>query len=155
RRGFSAAIRRIRGTVSAGSGGRPGCGGYFPHPCRFVTHTTPYGNGTGADEESGQHTAPLAVAAGMAADVARSRRQLILENALLRQQVVILHRPAKRPRLTALDRGLLVPLAGRLSVWAQALVIVRPETVPRLHRQEFLLLLPPKSTSLASEVSTP
>ena len=59
----------------------------------------------------------------MAADVARSRRELILENALLRQQVLILRRPAKRPRLTALDRGLIVLLASRLRTWAQALVI--------------------------------
>ena len=41
--------------------------------------------------------APLAVAAGMATDVARSRHELVLENALLRQQVLILHRHAKRP----------------------------------------------------------
>ncbi len=99
--------------------------------------------------------APLAVAAGMAADVARSRRELILENALLRQQVVILHRPAKRPRLTALDRGLLVLLAGRLRTWAQALVIVPPETVLRWHRQGFRLVWRRTSTPRAPEARTP
>ncbi len=56
--------------------------------------------------------APLAVAAGLAADAVRSRHELALENALLRQQVVILHRHAKRPRFTALDRGLIVLPAG-------------------------------------------
>ena len=40
---------------------------------------------------------PLAVAAGAAADVARSRREPVLENALLRQQVLILRRRATRP----------------------------------------------------------
>ena len=39
------------------------------------------------------------------------------------------------PRLTATDRGLLVLLASRLRSWADALVIVRPETVPRWRRQ--------------------
>ncbi len=82
---------------------------------------------------------PLAVAVGAAADATRSRSALLLENALLRHQLVVLSRSAKRPRLTAADRGLLVLLASRLRAWAGALVIVRPETVLRWHRAGFRL----------------
>ena len=78
---------------------------------------------------------PVALAAGLAADLTRSRGDLLLENALLRQQVLVLHRAARRPRLTPLDHGLLVLLASRLRTWAGALLIVQPETVLRWHRQ--------------------
>ena len=63
---------------------------------------------------------PLAVAAGAAADATRSRSALLLENALLRHQLVVLSRSVKRPRLTAADRGLLVLLASWLRAWAGA-----------------------------------
>ncbi len=82
---------------------------------------------------------PLALAAGAAADAARSRSDLLLENALLRHQLLVLGHTAKRPRLTVADRGLLVLLASRLRTWADALVIVRPETVLHWHRQGFRL----------------
>src|SRR5919202_5189398 len=72
---------------------------------------------------------PIALAAGLAADLSRSRGDLLLENALLRQQVLVLRRTVKRPTLTPLDRGLLVLLASRLRTWAGALLIVQPETV--------------------------
>ena len=88
---------------------------------------------------------PLAVAAGVAADATRSRSALLLENALLRHQLVVLSRSAKRPRLTAADRGLLILLASRLRAWAGALIIVRPETVLRWHREGFRLFWRRKS----------
>ncbi len=93
---------------------------------------------------------PLALAAGAAADAARSRSDLLLENALLRHQLLVLGRTARRPRLTAADRGLLVLLASRLRTWADALVIVRPETVLRWHRQGFRLFWRWKSTPRAT-----
>src|SRR5215212_6116841 len=83
---------------------------------------------------------PVALAAGLAADLTRSRGDLLLENALLRQQVLVLRRTAKRPTFTCWDRGLLVLLASRLRTWAGALLIVRPETVLRWHRQGFRLV---------------
>ena len=89
--------------------------------------------------------APVAVAAGAAADATRSRSALLLENALLRDQLVVLNRSVKRPRLSAADRGLLVFLASQLRAWADALVIVRPETVLRWHRQGFRLFWRRKS----------
>src|SRR5215210_3315292 len=82
---------------------------------------------------------PLTLAAGLATDIVRSRR------ALLRQQVLILNRSAKRPALTPLDRGLLILLASRLRTWAGALLIVRPETVLRWHRQGIRLVWRRKS----------
>jgi hypothetical protein len=41
------------------------------------------------------------------------RTALIAENLLLRQQVVVLRRQAKRPRLRPFDRRLLATLVGR------------------------------------------
>jgi len=73
----------------------------------------------------------------VAPDATRSRSALLLENALLRHQLVVLSRAVKRPQLTAADRGLLVLLASRLRTRADALVIVRTETVLRWHRQGF------------------
>src|SRR5437763_16660276 len=83
--------------------------------------------------------ASLAVVTGVVADATRSRADLPLENALLRHHLVILGRAVKRPRLAATDRGLLVLLASRLHTWANALVIVQPETVLRWHREGFRL----------------
>src|SRR5215216_5365024 len=90
---------------------------------------------------------PVALAAGLAADLTRSRGELLLENALLRQQLLVLRRTVKRPTLTPLDRGLLVLLASRLRAWAGALLIVQPETVLRWHRQGFRLFWRRKSVS--------
>jgi putative transposase len=98
---------------------------------------------------------PLAVAVGAAADAARCRRDLVLENALLRQQLLVLHRQSKRPRLTTGDRGLLVLLAGRLPTWAHALVIVQPATVLRWHRQGFRLFWRRKSAPRATASRIP
>ncbi len=82
---------------------------------------------------------PPSLATGLATDLVRRRRDLLLENAFLRQQVIVLSRTAKRPPFTSWDRGLLVLLASRLCTWAGALLIVQPETVLRWHRQGFRL----------------
>jgi len=98
---------------------------------------------------------PLTLVAGVTSDARRSRAELVLENALLRQQLIILSRAPKRPQLTATDRGLLVLLASRLRTWAEVLVIVRPETVLRWHRQGFRLLWRRKSAPHATAVRIP
>ena len=77
---------------------------------------------------------------GAAADLVRSRSELVAENALLRQQLIVLARTAKRPRLSRADRPLLVLLASRVRAWRQALLIVQPETLLRWHRAGFRLL---------------
>ena len=53
-------------------------------------------------------------------DLGRSKSELIAENALLRQQLVILKRQVKRPTFTKTDRILLVLLARLVSTWQQA-----------------------------------
>ncbi len=53
------------------------------------------------------------LATGLVTDLLRSKQDLVLENALLRQQLIVLNRSVKRPALTATDRGLLVVL-GRV-----------------------------------------
>ena len=50
--------------------------------------------------------------AGTLADLRRSKPELAAENALLRQQLVVLTRSVKRPRCTPADRTLLVLLAA-------------------------------------------
>jgi putative transposase len=72
-------------------------------------------------------------------DLARPKSQLIQENALLRQQLVILQRQVKRPHLNCHDRFFLLVLAGRVANWKQALLIIQPDTLLRWHRQGFRL----------------
>jgi putative transposase len=69
--------------------------------------------------------------------VVRSRAQLLAENALLRQQLLVLRRSVKRPAVTWADRALLVLLAGRVRAWRQALLLVQPATLLRWHRAGF------------------
>jgi len=84
-------------------------------------------------------------------DLARSKSELVAENALLRQQLIIL----KRPACTRTDRMLLVLLARMVRTWKQALLIVQPETLLRWHRQGFRLFWKYKSraASLKPKVS--
>jgi len=72
-----------------------------------------------------------------ALDLTRSKSELILENALLRQQLIILQRQTKRPKLTWKDRSLIVLLSSKLRMWKEALIIVQPDTVLRWHRELF------------------
>ena len=76
---------------------------------------------------------------GTLADLARSKSELMAENALLRQQLIILKRQLKRPACTKTDRILLVLLARAVRAWKQTLFIVQPETLLRWHRELFHL----------------
>ncbi len=77
------------------------------------------------------------LALNAALDLTRSKSELILENALLRQQLIILQRQTKRPKLTWRDRSLIVLLSSKLRAWKDALIIVQPDTVLRWHRELF------------------
>jgi putative transposase len=66
-----------------------------------------------------------------------SRADLIAENAMLRQQLIVLNRQIKRPQLTNGDRIRLVFLARCTQFWQQALHIVQPDTLLRWHRDLF------------------
>ncbi|MFN2183966.1 MAG: integrase, partial [Anaerolineae bacterium] len=70
-------------------------------------------------------------------DMTRSKQELVLENALLRQQLSVLQRQIRRPKLSWRDRALIVLLTSKLRSWRQALVIVQPDTVLRWHRDLF------------------
>lgn len=72
-------------------------------------------------------------------DLSRSRSQLIAENALLRQQLIILQRQFKKPCFTQSDRLWLVLLASRVKHWKDVLLILKPETLLHWHRQGFRL----------------
>jgi len=67
----------------------------------------------------------------------RDRSQLALENLALRQRLAILRRRVVRPRLRHAERAFWVSLARVWDRWRSALIIVRPETVLRWHRQGF------------------
>jgi hypothetical protein len=79
----------------------------------------------------------LPLITGLAEDVLRTRSELVTENALLRQQLIVVsrkvHRPAFRPR----ERGLLVLLARLVPLWRDALLLVKPDTLLRWHRAGF------------------
>ena len=67
----------------------------------------------------------------------RNKLDLLVENALLRQQLIVLERQVKRPQFTDADRLRLVFLSSCTKYWKQALGIVQPETVLRWHRETF------------------
>ena len=78
--------------------------------------------------------------AGVVADLFRSKEDLVVENAYLRQQVIVLKRQTRgRPALTPHDRRVLVLLASQLKGWQDALHLVQPETVLKWHREGFRL----------------
>ena len=73
-------------------------------------------------------------------DLLRTKAALVVENAFLRQQLVVLGRHVKRPRPTPADRLRLIRLARLVRGWRAALLIVQPDTLLRWHRQGFRLV---------------
>ena len=80
------------------------------------------------------------VGGGAAINATRSKKDLIAENALLRQQVAILRHNQKRPRLSNWDRIKLICLARLTPNWRQVLHLVQPETLLRWHRDLFRMV---------------
>ncbi len=74
---------------------------------------------------------------GTIADLAKGKSELLVENALLRQQLIILRRQVKRPACKKTDRFLLLLFARMTRTWKQALFIVQPQTLLRWHRERF------------------
>jgi len=71
---------------------------------------------------------------GIAA-VFRPKLLLIADNICLRQQLLVLHRRNPRPRPNNADRGFWILACRWLPAWRTSLLIVKPETVLRWHRQ--------------------
>ena len=67
----------------------------------------------------------------------KPRLDLALENMALRQQVAVLKLKRPRPRVRASERILWMLLYRFWSRWRDALIIVKPETVIRWHREGF------------------
>ena len=68
-----------------------------------------------------------------------SRRDLLLENVALRQQLGVLRQRHPRPRFAAPDKFFWVMLRRLWPGWKQALTLIQPETVVRWHRAGFKL----------------
>jgi putative transposase len=81
----------------------------------------------------------VSLAIGAITDLSRSRADLLVENALLRQQLIVLRRQIKRPQLTNGDRIRFVLLARFTKSWHQAIHIIQPDTLLRWHRDLFRL----------------
>ncbi len=69
----------------------------------------------------------------------KSRASLAAENLALRQQLAVFKRSVKRPQLRRRDRIFWAWLSRLWPDWNTVLVIVKPETVIRWHRQGFRL----------------
>jgi hypothetical protein len=69
----------------------------------------------------------------------KSQASLAAENLALRQQLAVLTRSMKRPKLRQRDRRFWAWFSGFWPGWKTVLAIVRPETVSRWHRQGFRL----------------
>ena len=65
------------------------------------------------------------------------RLELIAENLALRQQLALLNRTATRPKLRTQDRFFWATLSSLWKNWRSALIIIKPDTVLRWHRQGF------------------
>jgi len=69
----------------------------------------------------------------------RTRRELLLENLVLRQQLMVLKRKHRRTKLGSFDKLFWVLTRRFWSGWKRALIVVTPETVVRWHRAGFQL----------------
>jgi hypothetical protein len=74
---------------------------------------------------------------GILSDMTGSHTDLVVENALLRQQLIVLSRQVKRSQLTNPERFRLVFLSHFTRFWKHALRIVQPDTLLRWHRELF------------------
>jgi putative transposase len=76
-----------------------------------------------------------------------SRVKLSLELLALRHQLVVLRRTVQRPQIQNRDRRFWIVVSRIWKDWRQALIIVKPETVIKWHRQGFRMYWRWKSRS--------
>jgi putative transposase len=88
---------------------------------------------------------PSSAVCGLSFDLTRSKSELVLENALLRHQLAILKRQSKPPHFTSADRFWFLLIASRLLQWKDALILLKPETLLRWHREGLRLCWKRKS----------
>ena len=70
---------------------------------------------------------------------------LATQNLALRQQLAVMKRTNKRPKIKTRDRIFWVLLSRFWSPWRKSLIIVKPETVVQWHRKGFRLFWKVKS----------
>ncbi len=92
-----------------------------------------------AAEFTGCNMSAVTVLWFLARGLLANRARLAVENLARRQQLAVLRRSVRRPRLRRRDRLFWTSLARCWSGWRQALVIVSPATVVRWHRRGFRL----------------
>ena len=105
----------------------------------MLTHLFNFCNNLGSRIKQWVKPTTIILVAASLTDMTRSKADLIAENAMLRQQLIVLNRQVKRPQLTNGDRFRLVLLARCTQFWQQALHIVQPDTLLRWHRELFRL----------------
>ena len=81
----------------------------------------------------------LSILRALVSGLFHGRAALIAENLALRHQLTVLHRSVKRPSLGKRDRTFRVWLSRMWPGRRSALLIVKPETVVKWHRQGFQL----------------
>jgi putative transposase len=67
----------------------------------------------------------------------RSRKDLLLENLVLRQQLAVFKQRKQRPKLDGFDKLFWVAVQRVWTEWKKSLLIVTPDTVVRWHREGF------------------
>ena len=83
-----------------------------------------------------------------------SRADVVIENLALRQQLAVLQRRSRRPRLRVIDLVLWLALRRWWPRWKETLAIVQPATVIRWHRAGFRLYWRSKSWRRAGRPTT-
>ena len=92
---------------------------------------------------------------GVAQDAVRSMPELVAENAMMRQQLIVARRSAKRPAFRDGD-GLVMVLLARLNrAWRGSLQLIRPATLLRWHRDLFKMVWRQKSRTARREPRIP
>jgi hypothetical protein len=84
----------------------------------------------------------------------KPRKNLILENLMLRQQLNIYKRKNKRPKLDNIDRVILVWISRVFSKWKSALIIVKVSTLIGWHKKAFSYIGKENLVELADLIST-
>jgi transposase InsO family protein len=97
-------------------------------------------------------TRPVSLVGGLLRDLTRSPEELLAENTALRQQLIVVARTVKKPKFAPHERGLLVLLAHFVPRWRDAMLLVKPDTVLRWHREGFRLFWRAKSKPPATSV---
>ena len=72
--------------------------------------------------------------AGISSDVCRTRRELVVKECYAADQVNVLRRSVKRPKLGSIDRLKLLLGASLLPAWRKTVTIVQAEPILRCHR---------------------